>query len=164
ALNWLDAQNVAELIMDEHPQIIATILVHLERDRASDVLALLPERLRHDVMLRIATFRGVRASAPAELTDGPNHVRSGRGAERSKMGGVRAAAEILNYMSSAEEESVVASLRSLDSDLAQRIVDEMFVFENLVDVEDTAIQLILKEIDMSQLTIALKGAPEELRE
>lgn len=164
ALNWLDAQNVAELIMDEHPQIIATILVHLERDRASDVLALLPERLRNDVMLRIATFGGVQPQALQELTEVLNNVLSGQGAKRSKMGGVRAAAEILNFMSSAEEESVVASLRELDADLAQRIVDEMFVFENLVDVEDTAIQLILKEIDMSQLTIALKGAPEELRE
>jgi len=164
ALNWLDAQNVAELIMDEHPQIIATILVHLERDRASDVLALLPERLRNDVMLRIATFGGVQPQALQELTEVLNNVLSGQGAKRSKMGGVRAAAEILNYMSSVEEESVVANLRELDSDLAQRIVDEMFVFENLVDIEDTAIQLILKEIDTSQLTIALKSAPEELRD
>ena len=164
ALNWLDAQNVAELIVDEHPQIIATILVHLERDRASDVLALLPERLRNDVMLRIATFGGVQPQALQELTDVLNNVLSGQGAKRSKMGGVRAAAEILNYMTSAEEESVVANLRELDSDLAQRIVDEMFVFENLVDVEDTAIQLILKEVETAQLTIALKGATEELRE
>ena len=164
ALNWLDAQNVAELIMGEHPQIIATILVHLERDRASDVLALLPERLRNDVMLRIATFGGVQPQALQELTEVLNNVLSGQGAKRSKMGGVRAAAEILNYMSSVEEESVVASLRDLDGDLAQRIVDEMFVFDNLVDVEDTAIQLILKEIDTPQLTIALKGAAEELRD
>src|SRR5690625_2259900 len=96
ALNWLDAQNVAELIVDEHPQIIATILVHLERDRASDVLALLPERLRNDVMLRIATFGGVQPQALQELTDVLNNVLSGQGAKRSKMGGVRAAAEILN--------------------------------------------------------------------
>ncbi len=164
ALNWLDAQNVAELIVDEHPQIIATILVHLERDRASDVLALLPERLRNDVMLRIATFGGVQPQALQELTEVLNNLLSGQGAKRSKMGGVRAAAEILNYMSSMEEESVVASLRSLDSDLAQRIVDEMFVFDNLIDVEDTAIQLILKEIDTTQLTVALKGASEELRD
>jgi flagellar motor switch protein FliG len=89
---------------------------------------------------------------------------SGQGAKRSKMGGVRTAAEILNFMNSTEEDAVVASLRELDPDLAQRIVDEMFVFENLADIEDTAIQLILKEIDTTSLTIALKGAPEELRE
>lgn len=164
ALNWLDAASVAELIADEHPQIIATILVHLERDRASDVLALLNERLRNDVMLRIATFGGVQPSALHELTDVLNGLLSGQGAKRSKMGGVRTAAELLNYMNSAQEEAVVASLRELDSDLAQRIVDEMFVFENLADIENQGIQLILKEIDTETLTIALKGAPDELRE
>jgi flagellar motor switch protein FliG len=164
ALNWLDANSVAELISDEHPQIIATILVHLERDRASGVLALLNERLRNDVMLRIATFGGVQPAALHELTDVLNDLLSGQGAKRSKMGGVRTAAEILNFMSSAEEDAVVASLRALDADLAQRIVDEMFVFENLIDIEDTAIQLILKEIDTASLTIALKGAPDELRD
>jgi len=164
ALNWLEPGSVAELIADEHPQIIATILVHLERDRASAVLALLNERLRNDVMLRIATFGGVQPAALHELTDVLNDILSGQGAKRSKMGGVRTAAEILNFMNSAEEEAVVASLRELDGDLAQRIVDEMFVFENLADLEDTAIQLILKEIDTAALTIALKGAPEELRE
>ena len=164
ALNWLDASSVAELIWDEHPQIIATILVHLERDRASGVLALLNERLRNDVMLRIATFGGVQPAALHELTDVLNTVLSGQGAKRSKMGGVRTAAEILNFMNSTEEDAVVASLRELDADLAQRIVDEMFVFENLLGIEDSAIRLILKEIDTTALTIALKGAPEELRD
>jgi flagellar motor switch protein FliG len=164
ALNWLDPTNVAELIADEHPQIIATILVHLERDRASAVLAMLNERLRHDVMMRIATFGGVQPAALHELTDVLNDVLSGQGAKRSKMGGIRTAAEILKFMNTAEEEAVVASLREIDADLAQRIVDEMFVFENLADVENTAIQLILKEIDTNSLTIALKGATDELRE
>jgi len=162
ALNWLEPSNVAELIADEHPQIIATILVHLERDRASAVLALLNERLRNDVMMRIATFGGVQPAALHELTDVLNEVLSGQGAKRSKMGGVRTAAEILNFMNTTEEEAVVSSLREIDADLAQRIVDEMFVFDNLADVEDAAIQLILKEIDTTSLTIALKGASEEL--
>ncbi|MFC3338469.1 flagellar motor switch protein FliG [Paracandidimonas soli] len=163
ALNWLDASNVAELICDEHPQVIATILVHLERDRASAVMALLPERLRNDVMLRIATFGGVQPTALNELTDVLNNMLSGQSAKRSKMGGVRTAAEILNFMNTADEEAVVNNLRGIDAELAQRIVDEMFIFDNLIDVEDRAIQLILKEIDTSSLTIALKGAPEELR-
>ncbi|MGB6242138.1 MAG: flagellar motor switch protein FliG [Castellaniella sp.] len=162
ALNWLEPANVAELIADEHPQIIATILVHLERDRASAVLALLNERSRNDVMMRIATFGGVQPAALHELTDVLNEVLSGQGAKRSKMGGVRTAAEILNFMNTTEEEAVVSSLREIDADLAQRIVDEMFVFDNLADVEDAAIQLILKEIDTASLTIALKGASEEL--
>ncbi|HCN71504.1 MAG TPA: flagellar motor switch protein FliG [Pusillimonas sp.] len=164
ALNWLDANSVAELIADEHPQIIATILVHLERDRASGVLELLPERLRNDVMLRIATFGGGQPAALSELTDVLNNLLSGQGAKRSKLGGVRTAAEILNFMSSSEEELVMSNLQQLDADLAQRISEEMFVFENLVDIENTAIQLILKEINTDGLTIALKGAPQELRE
>jgi len=154
ALNWLDPHTVAELIGDEHPQIIATILVHLERDRAAGVLALLTDRLRNDVMLRIATFGGVQPAALSELTEVLNSVLAGQGAKRSKMGGVRTAAE---------EETVVASLRERDNDLAQKIIDEMFVFDNLLDVEDRAIQLILKEIDNDTLMVALKGAQEELR-
>ncbi|TCT06958.1 flagellar motor switch protein FliG [Paralcaligenes ureilyticus] len=164
ALNWLDPVSVAELIHDEHPQIIATILVHLERDRASGVLALLNERLRNDVMLRIATFGGVQPAALHELTEVLNNMLSGQGAKRSKMGGVRTAAEILNFMSTVDEDAAVASLRELDADLAQRIVDEMFVFDNLIDIEDPNLQLILKEIDTSSLPIALKGASEELRD
>jgi len=164
ALNWLDANTVAELIGDEHPQIIATILVHLERDRAAAVLALLGERLRNDVMLRIATFGGVQPTALAELTETLNSVLAGQSAKRSKMGGVRTAAEILNMMNSSDEEAVLSSLRERDAELAQRIVDEMFVFENLMDVEDRGIQLLLKEVDHDTLMVALKGVPDELRD
>jgi flagellar motor switch protein FliG len=163
ALNWLDAGAVSELISDEHPQIIATILVHLERDRAASVLALLTERLRNDVMLRIATFGGVQPQALQELTEVLNGVLAGQGAKRSKMGGVRTAAEILNMMNTAQEETVVASLRERDAELAQRIIDEMFVFENLLEVEDRSIQLILKEVDNEMLMVALKGASLDLR-
>lgn len=164
ALNWLDPHSVAELIADEHPQIIATILVHLERDRAADILVELPERLRDDVVLRIATFGGVQPNALHELTEVLNNMLSGQGAKRSKMGGPRTAAEILNYMNSANEEAIVGNLRTMDADLTHRIVEEMFVFDNLLDLEDIAIQQILKEIETTTLTVALKGATEELRE
>ncbi len=164
ALNWLDAHSVAELISDEHPQIIATILVHLERDRAADILTELPERLRDDVILRVATFGGVQPNALHELTEVLNGMLSGQGAKRSKMGGTRTAAEILNYLSASDEESVIKSLRGIDNDLTDRIVEEMFVFDNLADIEDTAIQLILKETETASLTVALKGATDELRD
>ena len=164
ALNWLDATTVAELIRDEHPQIIATILVHLERDRAAEVLALLNERLRNDVVMRVATFGGVQPAALHELTEVLNEVFSGQGAKRSTMGGVRTAAEIINMMASAQEEAVIAELRERDPDLTQRIVDEMFVFDNLADVEDRGIQMLLKEVDNNTLLIALKGAAEPLRD
>ncbi|CAK7028623.1 flagellar motor switch protein FliG [Kerstersia gyiorum] len=163
-LNWMDASVVAELIGGEHPQIIATILVHLKRDRSAAILNFLPARLRTDVMLRIATFGGVQPAALAELTTTLSTLLSGQGAKRSNMGGVRTAAEILNMMSTSDEKSIVDALRERDNDLTQRIVDEMFVFENLLEMDDRSIQTLLKEIEGEVLTIALKGAPEDLRE
>ncbi|WP_353192890.1 flagellar motor switch protein FliG [Pandoraea pnomenusa] len=164
-LKWMDSNAVAELIRHEHPQIIATILVHLDRDQASEVLALFTERLRNDVVLRIATLDGIQPAALRELNDVLTKLLSGsENIKRSPMGGVRTAAEILNYLGGVHEESVIEAVRNYDSDLAAKIVEEMFVFENLLDVEDRSIQVLLKEIESESLIIALKGAPTELRE
>ncbi len=164
-LKWMDSTAVAELIRHEHPQIIATILVHLDRDEASEVLALFTERLRNDVVLRIATLDGIQPAALRELNDVLTKLLSGsENIKRSPMGGVRTAAEILNYLGGVHEESVIEAVRNYDSDLAAKIVEEMFVFENLLDVEDRSIQVLLKEIESESLIIALKGAPVELRE
>lgn len=164
-LKWMDSTAVAELIRHEHPQIIATILVHLDRDQASEVLALFTERLRNDVVLRIATLDGIQPTALRELNDVLTKLLSGsENIKRSPMGGIRTAAEILNYLGGVHEESVIEAVRNYDSDLAAKIVEEMFVFENLLDVEDRSIQVLLKEIESESLIIALKGAPSELRE
>ena len=149
-LNFMEPQSAADLIRDEHPQIIATILVHLKRAQAADILALFDERLRHDVMLRIATFGGVQPAALAELTEVLNGLLDGQNLKRSKMGGVRTAAEIINLMKTQQEEAVITAVREFDGELAQKIIDEMFLFENLVDSES--------------LLIALKGAEQPLRE
>src|SRR5690606_41074534 len=103
----------------------------------------------NDVITRIATFGGVQPSALYELTDVLNSVMSGQSAKRSKLGGVRTAAEILNAMNGSEETKIISVLRDQDPDLAQRIEDEMFVFDNLADLEDMAIQMILREVDSS---------------
>ncbi|BES84356.1 flagellar motor switch protein FliG [Pectobacterium araliae] len=163
-LNFMEPQIAADLIRDEHPQIIATILVHLKRAQAADILALFDERLRHDVMLRIATFGGVQPSALAELTDVLNGLLDGQNIKRSKMGGVRTAAEIINLMKSQQEEAVIDAVREFDGELAQKIIDEMFLFENLVDVDDRSIQRLLQEVESESLLLALKGAEEPLRE
>lgn len=163
-LNQLEATEVVELIRDEHPQIIATLLVHLERAKAAEVLAQLPERVRHDAVMRVATFGGVQPAALKELTEVLSGMLSGEGAKRSRLGGVRAAAEIVNLMSSTHEESVVKHVREMDELLAQKMIDEMFLFENLLEVEDKGIQLLLKEVESESLIIALKGAPQELRD
>ncbi|HTH41314.1 MAG TPA: flagellar motor switch protein FliG [Rhodocyclaceae bacterium] len=165
SLKWMDAPTVADLIKNEHPQIIATILVHLEHDHSSEILSLFPERLRNDVILRVATLEGVQPAALKELNDVMLRLLSGSAnIKKSAMGGVRAVAEILNFMGSANETSVIDSVREYDPDLAQKILDEMFVFENLMDVDDRGIQLLLREIQSDSLILALKGAPPELRE
>ena len=163
-LNQLEATEVVELIRDEHPQIIATLLVHLDRSRAADVLEQLPERVRHDAVLRVATFGGVQPAALKELTEVLTDMLSGEGVKRSRLGGVRAAAEIVNMMGSAQEESVIKHVREHDEVLAQKMIDEMFLFENLLGLEDRSVQLLLKEVESESLIIALKGAPQELRD
>lgn len=165
ALNQLEPANIAELIGGEHPQIIATIMVHLDRDLAADTLALLTERVRNDVIVRIATFGGVQPTALRELTEVLNNMLSGQTSKRSKMGGIRAAAEILNTMTSNLEGAMVEHLRERDPELAQRIQEEMFTFENMADLDDIAIQAILNEVtDNNTLMLALKGASENVRE
>ncbi|SDS00956.1 flagellar motor switch protein FliG [Pseudomonas oryzae] len=161
-LNLMEPAMVAELIRDEHPQIIATILVHLERGQAADILALFDERLRNDIILRVATFNGVQPAALQELTEVLGGMLDGQNLKRSKMGGVRTAAELLNLFNSTQEESAIETLRAHNEDLAQKILDEMFLFENLLDVDDRGIQLILKEVDTNSLVVALKGAEPAL--
>ncbi len=164
-LKWMDPATVADMIRNEHPQIIATILVHLEYDHAGDILKLFTERLRNDVLLRIATLDGVQPQALYELNEALTRVLAGASSvKKTAMGGVRHAAEILNFVGQAQETAIVDNVREYDPDLAQRILDEMFVFDNLMDVDDRGIQLLLREVQSDSLIVALKGAPPELRE
>jgi len=164
-LKWMDAATVADLIRNEHPQIIATILVHLEKDHASEILTHFTERLRNDVVLRIATLEGIQPAALRELNDALARVLSGSAAiKKTAMGGVRTVAEILNFIGTANETSVLDAVREYDPELAQKIQDEMFVFDNLMDIDDRSIQLILREVQSDSLVLALKGATPELRE
>ncbi len=163
-LNLMDPVSVFDLIREEHPQIIATILVHLKRNQAADVLAKFEERERNDIMLRIATFGGVQPAALQELTEVLDSLLHGQNIKRSKMGGIRPAAEILNLINSQFEEAAIEAVREFDQELAQKIIDEMFLFEKLVEVEDRSIQRILQEINNESLLIALKGAEPALRE
>ena len=164
SLKWMEPPAVADLVQGEHPQIIATILVHLEADQASSILNLLTERLRNDVMLRIATLDGVQPIALQELNAVFTQMLSGAANKKFTRGGVKTAAEILNFVGSANEATVIENVRSVDPDLAQKIQDQMFVFDNLMDIEDRSIQLILREIQSESLIVALKGASEEIRE
>ncbi len=165
-LKWMDAPTVADMIRNEHPQIIATILVHLEFDQAGEVLKGFTERLRNDVLLRIATLDGVQPTALHELNEAMMRILAGASGnvKKAAMGGIRHAAEILNFVGQQVETAIVDNVREYDPELAQKILDEMFVFENLMDIDDRGIQLLLREVQSDSLIIALKGAAPELRE
>ena len=165
SLKWMDAQSVAELLRNEHPQIVAAIVVHLEVDQASDVLKLMTERQRNEVLVRIATLDGIQPMALKDLNDVMSKVLAGGDRmKKANLGGVKAAAEILNLLGSAIETSVLDFVRESDNDLAQKIMDNMFVFDDLVNLDDKGIQSLMKEVQSESLVIALKGATPELRE
>ena len=165
SLKWMDPQAVAELIRGEHPQIIASILVHLEREQASSILLLMGEPLRIEVMARIATLDGIQPNALRELNDVLiDLLAGGEKLNRTKLGGSKTAAEILNFFGSSNESVVLDAIRSQDPDLAQRIADQMFTFEDLARLDDRAMQQLLREVQADSLVIALKGADAKLRD
>ena len=165
SLKWMDPLSIAELLRNEHPQIVAAILVHLEADQTADVLKNFTERTRNEVMLRIATLEGIQPTALKDLNEVLYKVLAGGDKIRkTSMGGVKTAAEIINMMGTQIESSVIESIRDFDPELAQKIMDKMFIFEDLLKLDGKAIQLVLKEVATDQLIVALKGATNELRE
>lgn len=165
SLKWMDSKAVADLIHNEHPQIIATILVHLERYHASEVLGELPASTRNDVVMRIATLEGVQPAALNELDSVLSKLLQGGELQNKKaMGGIRATAEIMNFMNGEMEKSVMETLSGFDPALAQQVMDNMFVFEDIMAIDDAGIQLLLREVPSESLIVAIKGAKDELKE
>jgi flagellar motor switch protein FliG len=165
SLKWMDPGSVAELLRNEHPQIVAAILVHLEFDQAGDVLKHFTERQRNEVLVRIATLDGIQPSALKDLNEVMSKVLAGgERMKKSNMGGVKSAAEIINMLGNSIETSVLDYIREADPELAQKIMDNMFTFDDLLKIDDRGIQALLKEVQSESLIIALKGATPELRE
>lgn len=165
SLKWMDALTVAEFIKNEHPQIIATILVHLEPDQAAEVIGHFTDRLRQDTMLRIATLDGVKPVALKELNDVMTKVLAGNeGVKKQKMGGIKSAAEIMNYMNGETESVVMDGFKNYDADIADKIMGEMFVFDDIIDIDDKGIQVMLREVQSETLIVALKGTTAEMRD
>ena len=165
SLKWMDPSSVAELLRNEHPQIVAAILVHLDFDQSAEVLKLFTERQRNEVLVRIATLDGIQPLALRDLNEVMSKVLAG--GDRSKknsLGGVKTAAEILNMLGSAVETSVLDFVREADADLAQKIMDNMFTFDDVEKIDDKGIQALMKEVQSESLVIALKGATPALRE
>ena len=165
SLKWMDPLSVAELLRNEHPQIIAAILVHLDPDQASAILVQLSERQRGEVLLRVATLEGIQPTALKDLNEVLFKVLAGGDKIRkSSLGGVKSAAEIINLLGSGIDATVLESIRVHDPDLAQKIMDKMFVFDDVGKLDDRAIQTVLREVASETLVVALKGAQPELRE
>src|SRR3978361_200336 len=165
SLKWMDAGSVAELLRNEHPQIVAAILVHLDFDQCSSVLKFFTERQRNEVMVRIATLDGIQPAALKDLNEVMSKVLAGGDRmKKSNLGGVKTAAEILNMLGTSVETSVLDYIREADNELAQKIMDNMFTFDDLERIDDKGIQLLMKEVQSESLVIALKGATPEMRE
>lgn len=164
SLKWMDPKAVAEIIRLEHPQIISIVLSYLESDQSAQVLNLLPERTRTDILMRIASLDGIQPNALKELDEilekqfsGNNNVKS------SSVGGTRTAANILNFMDASKGNQVMDAIKGADADLGQKIEDLMFVFENLIEVDDRGMQALLREVSTDSLILALKGADEGIK-
>lgn len=165
SLKWMDPLSVAELLRNEHPQIVAAILVHLDPEQSSAVLMQLSDRQRSEVLLRVATLEGIQPTALKDLNEVLFKVLAGGDKVRkSSLGGVKAAAEMINLLGSGVDAVVLESIRNYDPDLAQKIMDKMFVFDDIVKLDDRAVQTVLKEVASETLIVALKAAPTELRE
>jgi flagellar motor switch protein FliG len=165
SLKWMEPSSVAELLRNEHPQIVAAILVHLDFDQAADILKFFTERQRNEVMLRVATMEGIQPTALKDLNEVLYQVLAGGDKMRkSSLGGVKAAAEMINLLGTAIEGTVIESIRNHDPDLAQKIMDKMFVFDDVGKLDNKAIQAVLKEVSGDVLVVALKGASPELKE
>ncbi|TNC81976.1 MAG: flagellar motor switch protein FliG [Oleiphilus sp.] len=164
-LKWMDARAVAELIRYEHPQIQAIVVSYLEPDQSAEVLANLDEKVRLDVMMRVAALDTVQPQALAELNNILEKQFSGTSStSTSKIGGVKCAADIMNFMETSIEGDLMDSIKEIDADLGTEIEDLMFVFDNLKDVDDRGIQTLLREVSSEVLIVALKGADTELQE
>jgi flagellar motor switch protein FliG len=165
SLKWMDARQVASIIQNEHPQIQGIVLSYLDPEQAAEILTQFPEKNRLDLMMRIADLEEVQPAALQELNDIMEKQFAGQaGAQAAKMGGMKAAADIMNYLESGVEAPLMESIRDADEDMSQQIQELMFVFENLIDVDDRGIQALLREIPSEQLQRALKSADEGLKE
>ncbi len=165
SLKWMDPLSVAELLRNEHPQIMAAILVHLDFEQVAAILKHLTPRTRNEVMLRIATLEGIQPAALKDLNEVLFKVLAGGDKVRkASLGGVKTAAEIINMMGTQIESTVIDAIRDHDADLAQKIMDKMFTFDDLTKLDNKAMQQVLKEVSTDALVVALKGATTELRE
>jgi len=165
SLKWMDARQVASIILNEHPQIQTIVLSYLEPEQSAEILSQFQEKVRIDLMMRIANLEEVQPAALHELNEIMEKQFAGQsGAQAAKMGGLKAAANIMNYLDTNIEGQLMDAIRESDEEISQQIQDLMFVFENLIDLDDRGIQALLREVGQEQLQKALKGADDQLKD
>lgn len=165
ALKWMDSRAVAELIRQEHPQIISIVLAYLDSDQSAEILQQFPEWLRADVIMRIATLDGIQPTALHELDEVIEKQFAGKtGAlKTSVIGGIKTAAQIMNFLDSSQESVLIENIRKVDDTLGGKIQDLMFVFGDLVEIDDRGMQEVLRAVPGEKLLLAMKGADEDLK-
>ena len=165
SLKWMDARQVASIIQNEHPQIQTIVLSYLDPEQSAEILSQFPEPVRLDLIMRIADLEEVQPAALQELNEIMEKQFAGSaGAQAAKMGGLKAAASIMNYLDTNIEGPLMDAIRETDEEISQQIQDLMFVFENLIDVDDRGVQTLLREIPGELLQKALKGCEDALKE
>ena len=165
SLKWMDTRAIVELVRYEHPQIIAIVLSYLDSDQSAEVLSLLPENTRADLLMRVATMDGIQPAAMKELNEMLElQLRGGVGGQQSSLGGIKCAAEILNYVDRSVEAKINEQITEADADLATKIQDLMFTFENIADIDDRGIQALLREVSTDNLVLAMKGCDDTIKD
>ncbi|WAJ69319.1 flagellar motor switch protein FliG [Catenovulum adriaticum] len=165
SLKWMDSKQVANIIRNEHPQIQTIVLSYLEPEQSAEIMNQFSEKVRLDLMMRIANLEEVQPAALQELNEIMEKQFAGQaGAQAAKMGGLKAAADIMNYLDTNIEGQLMDAIREHDEEMSQQIQDLMFVFDNLADVDDRGIQAILREVQQDVLMPAIKGADESLKD
>ncbi|MGH1431703.1 MAG: flagellar motor switch protein FliG [Neptuniibacter sp.] len=164
-LRWMEPRQIAEIIRYEHPQIQAVVVAYLEPDAAAGVLGCFDDKQRLDILMRVAALDRIQPQALQELNDILERQFAGAsGASSATLGGIKSAADIMNFIDSSIEAELMDGIKESDENMANTISDLMFVFENLQDVEDIGIQAILREVSTDVLVVALKGADVSLQE
>ncbi|MCP3427824.1 flagellar motor switch protein FliG [Opacimonas viscosa] len=164
SLKWMDSKQVASIIRNEHPQIQTIVMSYLEPEQSAEILAQFPEKVRLDLLMRVANLEEVQPAALQELNEIMEKQFAGQaGTQAAKMGGLKSAANIMNYLDTNIEGQLMDAIREQDEEMSQQIQDLMFVFDNLVDVDDRGIQAILRDVQQETLLKAIKGAEDELK-
>jgi flagellar motor switch protein FliG len=165
ALKWMHPTTIANMLRNEHPQVIAIVLSYFDSDQAAEVLRGIPARFQAEVIYRIATLTTIQPRALFDLNDVLESAsRDGEGGKLASIGGEKRAAEILNFVGGGLDGRILDEIAVEHEDVSKAIQDKMFVFDDIIGIDDRGVQTILADVPNDVLVIALKGADKNLKE